>query len=125
MPDTDWIALVVTRIRDYRDRAAELRQVITERITDEDQVRFARDIEGVTRHLLERLGLRRVELSPLEQELVSSVASVAQAAPGVPKVSGLWLSARTIGKQRAFAGAQPYQRFLYREFLDAWKRAGR
>lgn len=94
-------------------------------MTDEDQIRFARDVEHVARRLLERLGLRRVELSPLEQELVSSVASVAQAAPGVPKVSGLWLSARTIGKQRSFAGAQPYQRFLYREFLDAWKRAGR
>jgi len=125
LPDPDWIALVVSRIREYRDRAAELRQAITECITDEDQMRFARDIDGVTRHLLERLGLRRVELSPLEQELVSSVASVTQAAPGVPKVSGLWLSARTIGKQRTFTGAQPYQRFLYREFLDAWKRAGR
>ncbi|MEO3790892.1 hypothetical protein ABGB14_11795 [Nonomuraea sp. B10E15] len=28
-------------------------------------------------------------------------------------------------KQCAFSGAQPYQRFLYREFVDAWKRAGR
>lgn len=125
LSDTEWIDLVVSRIQDYRERAAELRQVIVACVTDEDQIRFARDIEGVTRHLLERLGLRRVELSPLEQELVSSVASVAQAAPGVPKVSGLWVSARTIGKQRSFAGAQPYQRFLYREFLDAWKRAGR
>ncbi|MBR7824675.1 hypothetical protein KDK95_00015 [Actinospica sp. MGRD01-02] len=125
IPDPDWIELVVSRVREYRDRAAELRQAIIDCITDEDQIRFARDIEGVTRHLLERLGLRRVELSPLEQELVSSVASVAQAAPGVPKVSGLWVSARTIGKQRTFTGAQPYQRFLYREFLDAWKRAGR
>lgn len=122
--DSDWIELVVSRIRDYRERATELRQVIAACVTDEDQIRFARDIDGVTRHLLERLGLRRVELSPVEQELVSSVASVAQAAPGVPKVSGLWLSARTISKQRTFAGAQPYQRFLYREFLDAWKRAG-
>lgn len=125
LPDAEWIDLVVSRIGDYRERAAELREAIAACVTDEDQVRFARDIDGVTRHLLERLGLRRVELSPLEQELVSSVASVAQAAPGVPKVSGLWFSARAIGKQRSFTGAQPYQRFLYREFLDAWKRAGR
>jgi hypothetical protein len=61
----------------------------------------------------------------MERELVGTVASVAEAAPGVPKVSGLWFSARTLGKQFAFTGAQPFQRFLYREFVDAWKRAGR
>jgi hypothetical protein len=52
------------------------------------------------------------------------VASVAESVPGVPKVSGLWLAGRKIGKQVG-AGGNPVQRFLYREFVQAWKRAGR
>lgn len=123
--DQDWITLVASRIRQYRDRAADLRTAVERCVTDEDYLRLARDIDGVKRQLLERLGLRRVELSAMERELVGTVASVAEAAPGVPKVSGLWFGARTLGKQFAFTGAQPFQRFLYREFVDAWKRAGR
>ncbi|MEE4541384.1 hypothetical protein V2S66_05310 [Streptomyces sp. V4-01] len=123
--DQDWTKLVVSRIRQYRDRAADLRAAVERCVTDEDYVRLARDIDGVKRQLLERLGLRRVELSATERELVGTVASVAGAAPGVPKVSGLWFGARTLGKQFAFTGAQPFQRFLYREFVDAWKRSGR
>ena len=123
--DRDWIALVTSRIHRYRERATDLRTAVARCVTDEDYVRLARDIDGVKRQLLERLGLRRVELSPMERELVGTVASVAEAAPGVPKVSGLWFSARALGKQFAFTGAQPFQRFLYREFVDAWKRAGR
>jgi hypothetical protein len=123
--DQDWITLVSVRIRQYRERAADLRAAVERCVTDEDYVRLARDIEGVKRHLLDRLGLRRVELSAMERELVGAVASVAEAAPGVPKVSGLWFGARTLGKQFSYAGAQPFQRFLYREFVDAWKRAGR
>jgi hypothetical protein len=123
--DQGWITLVASRIRQYRDRAADLRTAVERCVTDEDYVRLARDIDGVKRQLLERLGLRRVELSAMERELVGTVASVAEATPGVPKVSGLWFGARTLGKQFAFTGAQPFQRFLYREFVDAWKRAGR
>lgn len=123
--DEDWIDLVVRRVGEYRQRAAELRRAVERCVTDEDYVRLARDIDGVKKQLLERLGLRRVELSEVERELAGTVASVAEAAPGVPKVSGLWFGARTLGKQFAFAGAQPFQRFLYREFVDAWKRAGR
>lgn len=119
------IELIVGRIRDYRTRAADLRRAVERCVTDEDYVRLARDIDGVKRQLLERLGLRKVELSAMERELVGTVASVAEAAPGVPKVSGIWFGARTLGKQLSFAGAQPFQRFLYREFVDAWKRAGR
>jgi hypothetical protein len=125
LSDRDWIALVAARIRQYRDRAADLRAAVERCVTDEDYVRLARDIDGVKRQLLERLGLRRVELSAMERELVGTVASVAEATPGVPKVSGLWFGARALGKQFGFAGAQPFQRFLYREFVDAWKRAGR
>jgi hypothetical protein len=46
-------------------------------------------------------------------------------ATGVPAVSGLWFGARTLGKRFAFVGAQPFQGFLYKEFVNAWKRAGR
>ncbi|MDI5965629.1 hypothetical protein [Streptantibioticus silvisoli] len=123
--DKEWTKIVVGRIRDYRQRAAELRRAVQQCVTDEDYARLARDIDNVKRQLLERLGLRRVELSDIERELVGTVASVAEAAPGVPKVSGLWFGARTLGKQFSFTGAQPFQRFLYREFIDAWKRAGR
>ena len=123
--DGEWTELVVERIGEYRRRAADLRRAVQQCVTDEDHVRLARDIDDVKRHLLERLGLRRVELSAVERELVDTVASVAEAAPGVPKVSGLWFGARTLGKQFSFAGAQPFQRFLYREFVDAWKRAAR
>jgi hypothetical protein len=122
--DADWIDWVVARIADYRERARELREAIERCVTDEDYVRLARDLDEVTRQLLERLGLRQVELSATERELVDSVASVVQVAPGVPKVSGIWFGARKLGKQLTFSG-QGYQRFLYREFLDAWKRAGR
>lgn len=122
LDDDEWIAFVVERIKDYRIRATDLRRAVELCVTDEDYLRLARDIDAVKRQLLERLGLRQVELSAMERELVDSVASVAQAAPGIPKVSGLWFGARTLGKKFRFTG-QPYQRFLYREFVDAWKRA--
>ncbi|MDH6630448.1 hypothetical protein M2271_008308 [Streptomyces sp. LBL] len=125
LDDRRWIALVVRRVLEYRERAADLRQAVERCVTDEDYLRLARDIEGVKHQLLDRLGLRRVEMSAMERELVNSVASVTQVATGVPAVSGLWFGARTLGKQFAFVGAQPFQRFLYKEFLNAWKRAGR
>lgn len=123
--DRGWIELVASRIRRYRDRAADLRAAVERCVTDEDYVRLARDIEGVKRQLLERLGLRRAELSAVERELIGTVASVGEVATGVPIVSGLWFGARALGKQFSFAGAQPFQRFLYREFVGAWRRAGR
>lgn len=122
--DAAWIEFVADRIRRYRDRAADLRDAVERCVTDEDDLRLARDLDGVKRQLLERLGLRRVELSPLERDLVDSVASIAEAAPGVPKVTGLWFGVRTLGKQLSYAGAQPFQRFLYREYMSAWRRAG-
>ncbi len=123
--ERDWVNVVVDRISDYRSRAKDLRDAVENCVTDEDRLRLARDIDGVRRQLLDRLGLRQVELSGVERELVDSVASVASAAPGIPIVSGLWFSARSLGKQYAYTGAQPYQRFLYREFIDAWKKTGR
>lgn len=123
--DQEWIAFVVGRIRDYRERATDLRRAVERCVTTEDYVRLARDIEDVKRQLLERLGFHRAELSAVERELVGSVASVGAAVTGLPVVSGLWFGARTLGKQFAHGGSQPYQRFLYREFVDAWKRSGR
>ena len=42
-------------------------------------------------------------------DMIDSVASVASAATGVPIVSGMWFTARSLGKQFARPGAQPYQ----------------
>jgi len=112
------------RIHDYHERCRHLRYAIERCVTDEDYLRIARDIDGVRRQLLERLGLRTVTLSPVERDLVEGVASVAQVVPGVPKVSGVWLGARTVGKQLR-PGGSPLQRFLYREFYEAWKRTSR
>lgn len=120
----EWIDLVVTRIADYRQKAADLRAAVARCVTDEDYLRLARDIDGAKKQLLERLGLRKVALSAVEQELVNGVASVAESVPGVPKVSGMWIGARAIGKQMTATGT-PVQRFLYKEFYRAWKRAGR
>ena len=90
LDDRGWIALVVQRVHEYRERAADLRQTVERCVTDEDHLRLARDIEGVKHQLLDRLGLRRAEMSAMKRELVNSVASVAQVATGVPVVSGLW-----------------------------------
>lgn len=123
--DAEWIALVVRRMREYRERAAALRQAVERCVSDEDYLRFARDIDTVTWQLLDRLGLRRAERSPLEEELIGSVASVTGTATGFPVVSGLWFGARALSKHLPRPGARPFQRFLYREFVEAWKRAGR
>ncbi len=124
MGERDWVDLVVARIAEYRDKAADLRAAVARCVTDEDYLRLARDINGAKRQLLERLGLRKVALSPVEQELVNGVASVTESVPGVPKVAGMWIGARAIGKQVSATGT-PVQRFLYKEFYRAWKRAGR
>lgn len=123
--DDGWVRLIVERLLDYRSRVEELRMAVEKCVSDEDRLRVARDIDEVKYQILERLGLRKVEMSPVERELVDSVASVAQAAPGVPKVSGLWVSVRSLGKRFGYSAKEPFQRFLYREFVDAWKRSGR
>lgn len=122
--DEDWIEYVADKIADYRDRAQELRSAIERCVTAEDYLRLVRDIDEVRHRLTDRLGLRSVELSPVERELVAGVASVSESVPGVPKVSGLWFGVRSIEKRYVFAG-EPFQRFLYKEFVKAWKRSGR
>ena len=119
-PDYDWLNLLSDRIADYKTRSAELRNAISQCLLEEDHARLTRDIEEVKYQLLERLGLRDVQLSPVERDLVKA-ASVAESTIGLPKVSGLWIGPRTVGKRMMFRG-NPYQQFLYREFLGAWKR---
>lgn len=122
--DESWIELVADRIVDYRARARELRDAIEQCVTAEDYLRLSRDIAAVKKRLLERLGLRAVDLSPVERELVEGVASVSHSIPGVPNVTGLWMGVREVEKRYVFAG-KPFQRFLYKEFVKAWKRSGR
>lgn len=124
--DEQWLELVVARIAEYRERAADLREAIASCVTDEDYLVLARDIEGVRNRLLEALGLRTNEPSQVEQELVDSVASVARATTGVSVVRGLYFGTRGLGRRLShrFSG-RPFQQFLYREFVRAWKLAGR
>jgi len=123
MDDHAWVRLVAERISEYRRRAADLRQAIDRCVAEEDYLRIDRDLAEVKQQLLERLGLKGVDLAPLEKELVQSVASVAESAPGVPKVGGVWLGIRSLGRRLTFSG-RDYQKFLYKEFLEAWKRSG-
>jgi hypothetical protein len=123
-PDQDWIEFVADKIAEYRERAQELRSAIERCVTADDYLRLVRDIGAVRQKLMERLGLRSVKLSPVERDLVASVASVSEAVPGVPRVSGLWIGVRSVEKRYVFSG-EPFQRFLYKEFVKAWKRAGR
>jgi hypothetical protein len=67
--------------------------------------------------------LRDVQLSAVERDLIGA-ASVAEAGPGVPKVAAVWLGSRSAGKRMLFRG-NPYQEFLYKEFLGAWRRTAR
>ena len=124
--DHDWLQTIVGRIQGYREEAADLRGAVERCVTDEDFIRVARDIHEVAEQLLGRLGLRRTEVSAVEHELVNDVASVVQATTGVPRVTGLWFGAKSLGKQVAQfkLNGQPYQQFLYREFIRAWKTAG-
>jgi hypothetical protein len=124
MDDERWVALVVRRIADYRERSADLRQAIERCVTDEDYLRLMRDIDEAKKDLAERLGLRRPEPSAVEREIVNGVASVVEAVPGVPKVSGLWFGTKPL-RRTVTGGRNPVQRFLYREFMHAWRRARR
>lgn len=123
-PDEDWVEFVAGKIAGYRERAQELRSAIERCVTAEDYLRLVRDIDAVRQKLMDRLGLRSVAPSPVERDLVEGVASVVESVPGVPKVSGLWIGVRNAEKRYVFSG-EPFQRFLYKEFVKAWKRAGR
>lgn len=121
-PQRDWINLVCDRIMSYRRQAGSLRQQIGAIRTEEDALRFECGINDIVRQLNERLGLSSAEITPLEQQLAEGVSSVASMVPGVPRVEGLWLGARTALRRYAFRG-NPAQKFIYQEYLSAWRRA--
>jgi hypothetical protein len=120
-----WIELVVNRIASYRAEATDLRNAIAACVTDEDHLYFARDMERVRNRLLDTLRLRQADPSPVERDLVESVASVVQSVTGIPVVSGLYFGVKGAGRgvARRLRG-RPFEQFLYREFVRAWKRAG-
>jgi hypothetical protein len=125
LSDASWIQHVADRIKRYRAEATDLREAIAECVTDEDHLRLARDIEAVRTRLLEALGIRRAEPSPLERDLVEGVASVTQTATGLPIVSALYFGSRGIGRSVVRRlRSRPFQQFLYREFIRAWKLTG-
>lgn len=121
-PQREWINLVCDRIAAYRQHAASLREMVYTINTDEDILRFERDVDEIALKLNERLGLSTAELTSLEKQLVEGVSSATSVVPGLPKVSGLWLGARTTLKRYSFRGS-PAQKFVYQEYLSAWRRA--
>jgi len=121
-PQREWINLVCDRIASYRRQAGQLRNLVRDIRTEEDALRFERGIDDVTRQLNERLGLSTAEITPLEQQLAEGVSSVASTLPGIPRVEGLWIGARSTLKRYSFRGNHA-QKFIYQEYLSAWRRA--
>jgi hypothetical protein len=119
--DERWLRQACERLSEYRHRAAELRLAVSRCISEEDTLRLKLDMAHVRDQLLERLGLKRTELNETERELVRGVASVADSAIGLPVVSPLLIGGRALG-QRYAAPGNAYQKFVYREFLGAWKK---
>lgn len=118
----DWINLVCDRIMSYRRQAGALRELVQAIRTEEDALRFERGIDDIIQQLNERLGLSTAEITPLEQQLAEGVSSVASTVPGMPRVEGLWLGARATLRRYSFRG-NPAQKFIYQEYLSAWRRA--
>jgi hypothetical protein len=120
--DREWIDFVCERIMSYRMKAGSLRDLVHGIRTEEDVLRFERDIEEITQQLNERLGLSTVDITPLESQLAEGVSSVASTASGIPMVGGLWIGARATLKRYSFRG-NTTQKFVYQEYLSAWRRA--
>lgn len=123
-PDREWIDLVCDRILSYRAQAGTLREMVASVRTEEDALRFERGIDEVAQRLNERLGLSTVDVTSLEKQLAEGVSSIATAVPGLPTVSGLWLGARNTLKRYSFRGNSA-QKFIYQEFLSAWRKTSR
>jgi hypothetical protein len=121
-PEREWIDLICDRVMSYRDQTQSLRELVLGIRTEEDILRFERGIDEVTQQLNERLGLSTADITPLEKQLAEDVSSIVSTVPGIPRVSGLWLGARTLLKRYSFHG-NPAQKFIYQEYLSAWRRA--
>lgn len=121
--ERDWIDLVCDRITSYRRQAGSLRELVRNIRTEEDALRFENGIDIVTQQLNERLGLSTADITPLEQQLAEGVSSVVSTVPGIPTVGGIWIGARATLKRYSFRGNLA-QKFIYQEYLSAWRRAG-
>lgn len=120
--DDAWVDLIADRIANYRAEAAPLRVAIQECITEEDTARLMANLEQAGIAVLERLGLRKVDVSSVERDLMDGVASVASAVTGIPKVNGLLVGSHSIVRKMTGRNRRlPYQQFLYKEFLRAHK----
>lgn len=119
--DEHWLQLICGRLNEYRDRASKLRQALSRCIFEEDKLRLKLDLDQVRERLLVDLGLKSAELNETERELIRDVATVADAAIGVPVVRPLLMGGRIFGKKLATTNS-PYQKFVYREFIGAWRR---
>jgi hypothetical protein len=118
-----WVGLVVERIADYREKCQPLRAAIEACTTEEDRLRLSRDIGEVTKRVLSDLGFRADDAPPLERHLVSVVDSVLGSVPGFPTVRAMWMLAKRAAKVTVAGTAE--QRFLYREHMKSYVRAGR
>lgn len=118
-----WLDEISRRIAGYRARAADLRRAVGAATLVEDRLRLRRDLDEVSRALLVRLGFTASALSPLERDLVSGVESVTSTVGGLPKVGVAYVGVRDLSKRFGFRGSA-FQKFVYLEFLKAWKRSG-
>lgn len=119
--DDRWLRLTCGRLDEYRARAADLRQAVARCISEEDKLRLKIELNRICEDLLRRLGLRPGEMNETEADLVRNVASVADSSLGVPVVSPVLLGGRALG-QKFLAPGSAYQKFVYREFVGAWKK---
>lgn len=71
--DREWLQLVADRIAEYRSKAADFRQRITDCRTEEDLLVIQRQFAAVAGQLAARLGIADPEPSGLEKDLVAAV----------------------------------------------------
>jgi hypothetical protein len=119
--DDRWLRLTCGRLSEYRVRATKLRQAISRCMFEEDKIRLKLDLDRVRERLLHDMKLKTTELNETERELLRDVASVADSAIGLPIVRPLLIGGHLFSKKLANAG-NAYQKFVYREFIGAWKR---
>ncbi len=119
-PDS-FLALVVDRITEYRDKTAVLRNTVAA-IHDEDGARqLARDFEAITQEVLEACGLQRPEITETDTAIIEAGAAVSGAIPGVPNMKGLLITIPALVKRLVFSGSNPLRQFVYREYMRGWK----
>lgn len=119
--DSRWLQRVCGKLDEYRARASDLRQALSRCICEEDKLRLKLEMQHVSNELLQRLGLHSVEKNTTERELIRDVASVADTAIGLPVVTPVLIGGQAVA-QKFRASGNDYQKFVYREFIGAWKK---